>query len=108
MSGLTSFRGDAEGAREGDAGGGCETRVGGTGSGKSPGIATSFSLTVISGSASSSSAVIGGGSGASAAEGDVAARVDEVGLDSAVAGGGAVASGLEGNVGTGGGFFGSK
>src|SRR5258706_16255005 len=86
MSGLTSFRGDAEGAREGDAGGGCETRVGGTGSGKSPGIATSFSLTVISGSASSSSAVIGGGSGASAAEGDGAARVDEVGLDSAGAG----------------------
>lgn len=94
MSGLTSFRGDAEGATEGDAGGGGEFRVGGTGS---AGTTTSFSLTMISGMASSSSTVIGGGAGASAGEGDVrvAARVDEVGLDSAVAGGIAVAIAFE-------------
>ena len=110
MSGLTSFRGDAEGMTEGDAGGGSESRIGGTGSGKAPGFATSFSLTMISGRASSSSAVIGGGAGASAAEGDVrvAARADEVGLGSRAGGGIAVAIALECNVGTGGDFVASR
>ena len=108
MSGLTSpggFRGDAEGVTEGDAG----ERVGGTMSGRAPGIATSSSsLAIISGRASSSSDVIGGGAGASTAAGDVrmAACGDEVGLDSAAAAAGiAAAIALKCNGDTGGDFL---